>query len=123
MGLHKRAQTQRTMDTKLTARIRREYNGRHNHRGNGQETSQENEEFDSTWEDEVHGLWIKRLTSLHPRIAQQLNRLLETATIEEWLSTGKTILLMKNKKAGAIPNYGKSSYELVATQYSMDIQH
>ena len=39
---------------------------------------------------------------MHPKIAQQLNRLLETATIEEWLSTGKTILLMKNKKAGAI---------------------
>ena len=54
--------------------------------------------------DEVHGFWIKYLTSLHPRIAQQLMRLLETATIEEWLSTGKTILLMKNKKAGAIPS-------------------
>ena len=54
--------------------------------------------------DEVHGFWIKHLTSLHPRIAQQLNQLLETATMEEWLSTGKTILLMKNKKAGAIPS-------------------
>ena len=40
---------------------------------------------------------------MYPKITQQLNRLLETATIEEWLSTGKTILLMKNKKAGAIP--------------------
>ena len=33
--------------------------------------------------DEVYGFWIKHLTSLHPRIAQQLNRLLETATVEE----------------------------------------
>ena len=41
---------------------------------------------------------------MHPRIAQQLNRLLETATIEEWLSIGKIKLLMKNKKAGAIPS-------------------
>ena len=54
--------------------------------------------------DEVHGFWIKHLTSLHQKIAQQLNRLLDTATIEEWLSTEKTILLMKNKKAGAIPS-------------------
>ena len=54
--------------------------------------------------DEVHGFSIKHLTSLPPRIAQQLNQLLETATIEEWLSTGKTILLMKNKKAGTIPS-------------------
>ena len=54
--------------------------------------------------DEVDRFWIKHLTSLHPRITQQLNQLLETATIEEWLSTEKTILLMKNKKAGAIPS-------------------
>ena len=33
--------------------------------------------------DEVHGFWIKHLTSLHPKIGHQLNRLLETATIEE----------------------------------------
>ena len=33
--------------------------------------------------DDVHGFWIKHLTSLHPKIAQQLNRLLVTATIEE----------------------------------------
>ena len=52
--------------------------------------------------DEVHGFWIKHLTRFHPKIAQQLNRLRKTATIEEWLSTGKTILLMKSKKIGAI---------------------
>ena len=51
--------------------------------------------------DEVHAFWIKHLTSLHPKIAQQLNRLLETASIEKWLSTGKTILLMKTMKAGS----------------------
>ena len=46
-----RAQPQRTIDTKRKERIRREYNGRRsNHKGNGQETSQENEELDSTWE-------------------------------------------------------------------------
>ena len=54
--------------------------------------------------DQVHGFWIKHLTSLHPKIAQQLNLLLEACTIEEWLSTGKTIPTMKNKKAGAIPS-------------------
>ena len=48
--------------------------------------------------DEVHGFWIKHLTSLHTRIAQQLSRLLETTTIEEWLSRGKTILLMKTRR-------------------------
>ena len=105
MGLPKRAQTQRTMDKKRTERIKREYNGRRsNHRRNGQETSQKMKNWTTPGKDEVHRFCIKHLTSLHPRIAQQLNRLLETATIEERLSTRKTILLMKNKNAGAIPS-------------------
>ena len=33
--------------------------------------------------DEVNGFWIKHLKSLHPRLAQQLNRLLEACTIAE----------------------------------------
>ena len=33
--------------------------------------------------DELNGFWIKHLKSLHPKIAQQLNRLLEACTIEE----------------------------------------
>ena len=41
------------------------------------------ENWTAPGKDEVHGFWIKHLTSLHPRIAQQLNQLLETATIEE----------------------------------------
>ena len=72
--------------------------------------------------DEKHGFWIKHLTSLHPRIAQQLNRPLETAIIEEWLSTGKTILLMKNKKAGAIPsNYRPIT--CLCTTFNHDSNH
>ena len=42
---------------------------------------------------------------MQPKIAQQLNQLLQTASIEEWLSTGKTIQLMKNNKAGATPSF------------------
>ena len=90
MGLPKRAQPQRTMDTKRTERIR----------GNTMEDVVITEEmvkkqakkmknWTAPGKDEVHGFWIKHLTRLHARIAQQLNRLLETATIEEWLSTGK----------------------------------
>ena len=54
--------------------------------------------------DEVHGYWLKHLTSLHTRIAKQLNHLLQTGTIEDWMTTGKTTLLMKNKEKGTIPN-------------------
>ena len=82
MGLPKRAQPQRTTEDVVIT----------------EEMVKKQAKKIKTWiapgKDEVHGFWIKHLTSLHPRIAQQLNRLSETATIEEWLSTGKTILLM-----------------------------
>ena len=54
--------------------------------------------------DEVHGYWLKHLTSLHTRIAKQLNHLLQTGTIEDSMTTEKTTLLMKNKKKGTIPS-------------------
>ena len=54
--------------------------------------------------DEGHGYWLKHVTSLHTRIAKQLNHLLQTGTIEDWMTTEKTTLLMKNKEKGAIPN-------------------
>ena len=53
--------------------------------------------------DELYGFWIKHLTKLHPRIAQQLNRLLETATIVEWLSTGKTITTHEEQEGWSYP--------------------
>ena len=40
--------------------------------------------------DEVHGYWLKHLTSLHTRITKQLNHLLQTGTIEDLMTTGKT---------------------------------
>jgi hypothetical protein len=54
--------------------------------------------------DEVHGYWLKHLTSLHARLAQQLNHLLQSGTIEGWMTTGRTTLLMKSKEKGAIPS-------------------
>ena len=54
--------------------------------------------------DEVHGYWFKQLTSLHSKIAKQLNHLLQTGTIEDWMTTGKTTLLMKNKEKDTIPS-------------------
>ena len=52
--------------------------------------------------DEVYGYWLKHLTSLHTRMTWQLNQLLQTGTIEDWMTTGKTTLLIKNKEKGAV---------------------
>ena len=52
--------------------------------------------------DEVHGFWLKHLTELHDRLTQHMNYLLQTGTIEDWITTGKITLLMKSKEKGAI---------------------
>ena len=54
--------------------------------------------------DEDRGYWLEHLASLHTRIVKQLNHLLQTGTIEDWMTTRKTTLLMKNKERGTIPN-------------------
>ena len=54
--------------------------------------------------DEVHSYWLKHCTSLHTGKAKQLNHLLQTGSIEDWMSTRKTTLLMENKEKGTIPS-------------------
>lgn len=54
--------------------------------------------------DEVHGYWLKHLRSTHARLAHQMNKFLETGKGEDWLTTGRTILLMKDKAKGPIPS-------------------
>ena len=58
--------------------------------------------------DEVHDYWLKHLTSQYTRIAKQLNHLLQTGTIEDWMTTGKTTLLQKNKEKSTIPSNYRS---------------
>ena len=56
--------------------------------------------------DEVHGYWIKHLTSLHQRMAQQLEEVLKAGTAENWrwMTAGRTTLLMKNRDKGPEPS-------------------
>lgn len=46
--------------------------------------------------DELHSYWIKQLTSIHARLAQQMNHHMHTRTIKYWLTTGRTVLLMNS---------------------------
>ena len=45
--------------------------------------------------DGIQGYWIKNLTSLHERLAIQLQAVLE-GNIPEWMATGKTTLIIKD---------------------------
>ena len=57
--------------------------------------------------DGVQGFWIKKLTSLHERIASQLNDLIiNEKVIPSWMTTGKTVLCQKDPtKGNAVDNY------------------
>ena len=54
--------------------------------------------------DEVHGFWLKHLISLHSRLSDQYNMMLQKRDIEDWMTTGKTFLILKDKNKGAIPS-------------------
>ena len=57
--------------------------------------------------DGVQGYWIKKLTSLHERIAEQTNDMINNGVqIPEWMTSGRTVLCQKDpKKGNAVDNY------------------
>ena len=57
--------------------------------------------------DGVQGYWIKQLSSLHERIANQLNEIISGANrLPEWLVYGRTVLCQKDVGRGrAVDNF------------------
>ena len=57
--------------------------------------------------DGVQGVWLKKLTSLHGRIAEQLDDVLNgRKVVPEWMTLGKTILCLKDPdKGNVVDNY------------------
>ena len=57
--------------------------------------------------DGVQGYWLKKLTSLHDRIAEQMNELVNNrAPLPVWMTTGRTVLCQKDpKKGNVVENY------------------
>ena len=55
--------------------------------------------------DGVQGFWLKKLTNIHKRIAQQFNLVLE-GTVPEWMTYGRTVLCQKDPTKGTlVDNY------------------
>ena len=54
--------------------------------------------------DGIHGFWFKKVTSIHERLAQEMNRCLQDAQVPEWMTKGKTTLIQKNPRKGTAPN-------------------
>ena len=61
--------------------------------------------------DGVQGCWLKKLTSLHERIAEQLSLIVNgDVRMPHWLTLGRTILHLKDpNKGNAVDNYRPKS--------------
>ena len=57
--------------------------------------------------DGVQGYWIKTLSSLHKRIAYQLNKILKGAdTLQPWMTYGRTVMYQEDPAKGSeVENY------------------
>lgn len=56
--------------------------------------------------DGVQGYWLKSLTSLHPRIRNQLAYCLDRKSAPKWMTTGRTVLILKDpSKGNRVQNY------------------
>lgn len=50
----------------------------------------------------VQGYWIKKFTSLHDRLANQLNDCFRSGRVPAWMTKGKTVLIQKDKAKGTV---------------------
>ena len=46
--------------------------------------------------DGIHGFWFKKYTSIHGRLALEMNRCLQGVQIPEWMTKEKTTLIQKD---------------------------
>lgn len=52
--------------------------------------------------DGVQGYWLKNVTSPHDRMATQLNECLMQGSIPNWMTTGRSVLILKDPEKGAL---------------------
>ena len=52
--------------------------------------------------DGVQGFWYKHLYFLHSKIAEHLNAIIQTGQTPEWLTTGRTVLCIKDPAKGNV---------------------
>ena len=54
--------------------------------------------------DGIHGFWFKKFTSIHDRLALEMNRSLQDAQVPDWMTKRKTTLIQKGPNKGTAPN-------------------
>ena len=54
--------------------------------------------------DGIHSFWFKKFTSIHDRLALEMNRCLQRAHEPEWMTKRRTTLIQKDPSKGTAPN-------------------
>ena len=52
--------------------------------------------------DGVQGFWIKNLTGLHRKLAEHLDECLDKGETPNWMTTGRTVLIQKDRSKGTV---------------------
>ena len=47
-----------------------------------------------------HGFWFKKITNLHRRISEDPQECLNRGVVPDWLTIGRTLLIMKERREG-----------------------
>ncbi|XP_067940472.1 uncharacterized protein [Watersipora subatra] len=61
----------------------------------------------ATGSDGVQGYWVKNFTALHTRIVNQMNEIIKRGTPTSWMTTGRTLLILKDASTGNIPSHNR----------------
>ena len=54
--------------------------------------------------DKIHGFWFNKFTSIHDRLALEMNRCLQGAHLPKWMTKAKTTPIQKDPSKGTAPN-------------------
>ena len=54
--------------------------------------------------DGIHGFWFKKFTSIHDRLALEMNRCLQGAQVPDWMTKRKTTVIQKDPSKGTTQN-------------------
>ena len=68
--------------------------------------------------DIIHGFWFKKFTSVHDRLALEMNRYLQEADVSEWMTKGKTTLTQEDplkKRSKQLQTYNVPIYDVENT--------
>ena len=72
--------------------------------------------------DGTHGFWCKKFTTIHDRLALEMNKCLQEAHVPEWMTKGRTTLIQKDPLKGTTPNNQVTCLPMMWKQQTVQIR-